>query len=356
MGVEADGEGHRVVAAEEDLVVDLVLPGEVGQRPGAQGDQDGGGVGVEVGVALQHLQQPEVVPVEEVRIARQIAPGKQPMFDAPQAHVRGDDGDAARQRQVQHVVSLVAGAGVDGELGTQVDHQRQPQVTQLLVVGNELLLVQVQPPVVLQELGAPAAQLRVLLQQFQGVGPLRVHREKGDEAIRVAGGHRQHVLGESAHGGVAMGLPTAGVEARVHGEEAGPFHLPGSAQRIGHGLHVGAVGIGPQPGRFDAQAPGEEAHRQAVEEPLEFHRRVEQVGMDVEGFHGVAWRGPGISHFPLSFSSWPADAPGRRPGPGAGSRGGCRSGWCRCRRGRAAPARRAGCPRIPAGGWRRSGA
>src|SRR5690606_38173680 len=48
---------------------------------------------------------------------------------------------------------------------------------------------------------------------------------------------------------------------------------------------------------------------------------------------------------------WRAGARRRRPWPGAGNPGGCRSGWWRCRRGQAAPAPRAGRRRTPGCGW-----
>ncbi len=54
----------------------------------------------------------------------------------------------------------------------------------------------------------------------------------------------------------------------------------------------------------------------------------------------------------LRLRASPADAPRRRPWPGAGNPDACRSAWWRCRRGRAVPARRAGRRRIPGCGWR----
>jgi hypothetical protein len=51
-----------------------------------------------------------------------------------------------------------------------------------------------------------------------------------------------------------------------------------------------------------------------------------------------------------------ADAPRRTPWPGAGNPAACRPAWCRCWRGPAAPAPRAGRRWTAARGWRKNGA
>ena len=51
-----------------------------------------------------------------------------------------------------------------------------------------------------------------------------------------------------------------------------------------------------------------------------------------------------------------AGGSGRRPSAGGRARRACRSRWCRCRRGRASPAPRAGRRPARPGGWRTSGA
>src|SRR5688572_21214827 len=84
------------------------------------------------------------------------------------------------------------------------------------------------------------------------------------------------------------------------------------------------------------------------------HRAGKDPGMAaLEGFLPTLLE---LDHVGTSTSSWPADAPRRRPWRAPGNRDACRPAWWRCWRGRASPAPRAGPARTAARGWRTNGA
>ncbi len=58
------GGWHRVVGAEKDLAMNILLLGKMAQCPGPQGRKYGGDIGVEILMLPQSVQEQEVVSVK----------------------------------------------------------------------------------------------------------------------------------------------------------------------------------------------------------------------------------------------------------------------------------------------------